>query len=355
MSPPTRNSTTEPVANQHVTPAAQTTEDARSEAGSAVSVDGVTAREYRAYMRRQRLYRDRLEREQARLRGISSPTSENNDDDNVTESNQHGEDQSILSQQRPSNALRDFRCRICGSRLCVSMEHVRLASHRQRVAAQHARLEQARLEQETEGEMPLVEQQTITPAPQPHAQPVEEIVITVSTNEAFGLDGPIWHLFRNALIILACNVAFLNISVGLPYLVGWTLLQGFVWNVVELFIGLGRDFVERSVLLMTGKVVSFELPIPNHAPTRLSSIHLQSKDVCQDDWTPPVHILIPSRIPSSVSSSVTPRLFYSFGPLFLSFCIVKGSIASPILLVHFLHLLVVPFTLLHFSRLHACP
>ena len=83
--------------------------------------------------------------------------------------------------------------------------------------------------------------------------PAEEIVIVVSTNEAFGLVGPIWHLFRNALILLACNVAFLNISIGLPYLIGWAFLQGFVASVFELFIGLGRDFVERSMLLMMGK------------------------------------------------------------------------------------------------------
>lgn len=259
LNPPAHTNTTEPVVNQPVTPAVQTVEDARSEAGSVVSVDGVTAREYRAYMRRQRLYRDRLEREQARLRGISSSTPENNDDGSVTESNQQGEDQSILSPSRPSNALRDFRCRICGSHLCVSMEHVRLASHRQRVAAQ-----QARQEQEAGGEGPVGEQQATQTAPQPHAQPPEEIVIIVSTNEAFGLTGPIWHLFRNALIILACNFAFLSVSIGLPYLVGWTLLQGFMWNIVGLFIGLGCDFVERSVLLMTGKVIGLELSIPNH-------------------------------------------------------------------------------------------
>ena len=74
LNPPTAHeSTTEPVPNQPVAPAI---EETRSEAGSVVSVDGVTAREYRAYMRRQRLYRDRLEREQARLRGITSPTTE---------------------------------------------------------------------------------------------------------------------------------------------------------------------------------------------------------------------------------------------------------------------------------------
>ena len=105
-----------------------------------MSVDGVTAREYRAYMRRQRLYRDRLEREQARLRGITSPTTDNNDEDNVIESNQPEEDAKYHTQQRPNNALRDFRCRICGSRMCVSMEHVRLASHRQRLAMHECKI-----------------------------------------------------------------------------------------------------------------------------------------------------------------------------------------------------------------------
>ena len=139
------------------------------------------------------------------------------------------------------------------------MEHVRLASHRQRLAFQNARLEQARLEQGTGEGTPLIEQQ-----PTQNVPPAEEIVIVVSTNEAFGLVGPIWHLFRNALILLACNVAFLNISIGLPHLIGWAFLQGFVGSVFELFLGLGRDFVERSVLLMTGKTLILELPIPNH-------------------------------------------------------------------------------------------
>ena len=150
-----------PPASRGRQPGAQAEEEVVRIAG----YEGVTAREYRAFLRRQRLYRERIEREQVRLReryelqdeadglprlyagnvllreatGPPADEHEANDDQmdtlsvrtNTTTYTNGTAPTSPLSQPQSTNnglSLPSSRCRVCHSRTCVSLEHLRMAS-----------------------------------------------------------------------------------------------------------------------------------------------------------------------------------------------------------------------------------
>lgn len=315
LSPPPVVASVEAESSQPLQPAQHVDEDnAASEAGSiGTNADGITAREYHAFLRRQKLYRERINREQARLReqhtatnppsaAIAAAPSEADPEEDI----EHG---SLLSGSTMRNVERrpllaasreiNIRCRVCNGRTCVSLEHVRQASQRQRAAlltpenastvapatpatpaATHAALTTANaIAADVQlGSAHLAAAQPLPTNAQSNAQPlilpqpavqaniqnnpidVDTTFITVSLSEFFGLAGPLYHLLRNALLVWAVNLTFMQLTISAPVMLGSFMVDGKATQVAALLVRLLVDFARQSILILSGYQLDLQVP-----------------------------------------------------------------------------------------------
>ena len=182
--------------------------EAANASGAGVVVEGITAREYRAYLLRQRLHRQQQQ------------NADNSDDGASVDT----------ESQRSTTVNRDIRCRICSSRTCISMDHLRQAAFRQR------------------------------PAPNEQANVPDNI--SESTNEDETIDGffngGVRAVLRNvAVLVLLATVFFIHV-IHVPYVLGLCLYNQRTLKLLRLTVKLSLDYVKQTAKVLFG--VSPTLP-----------------------------------------------------------------------------------------------
>lgn len=197
----------------------------------------ITANEYRAYVKRQKLYRDRLETL------TTTQKNDNKEDISIAETGGGAVGTASVMSNASSSAFTAFstlttgeesiRCKVCGSMMCINLDHVRISSQRQRQAAAAASRPPPISEASPPANSPNNPINNDNPNPN-NANPnpnANQQMTTIETEDLLdsvditvdylaGLSGPWWCLPRNLMIAWAVFSVWFCTCLILPFFYG---------------------------------------------------------------------------------------------------------------------------------------
>ncbi|PJF18602.1 hypothetical protein PSACC_01587 [Paramicrosporidium saccamoebae] len=247
-------------------------------------LQNVVPREYRAYLRRRDLYRERnlrgshshLDADTSALTSrpqavenaavaSSSITNSNVEEggtfhrrNNGLREHNRGETSHIAGSSTLNVTFRDnIRCKICSSVVCIDKEHVVLASQRTRQQEATSGAEPEEGQGTTTDPLPVAPVADIPPPP----RRVEDAAVeanqwnflgmnfegdngaAMTLSEFIGLTGSLLSVIQNAFVIISCNVMVLHSAVFVPQMVGKAVLKG----ELPLWLSNGISFIESTI------------------------------------------------------------------------------------------------------------